>query len=178
MKLCNAAANSSSSIAAKHFVICRIFAVSMAAILAGCAIVQPISPLGKEAKTRLGQLLYVTPKRSVIGDIVIRNLPGGDYDIEFSKGGIPVMQLQMRGSRMTATGLFARPGWTGDVHHAPVPLRPWASLKEIIPYFDSKETHAQRPGEWDATFQRTGNTLSKAKIQFPRRQSMTISLGP
>jgi len=178
MKFCNAAATTSTSIAAKHIVMCRILAVSVVAILAGCAIVQPISPLGGEAKTRLGQLLYVTPKRSVIGDVVIRNLPGGDYDIEFSKGGIPVMQLQMRGSRMTATGLFARPGWTGDVHHAPVPLRPWASLKEILPYFDSKETHAQRPGEWDATFQRTGNTLSKAKIQFPRRQSMTISLGP
>jgi hypothetical protein len=178
MKFCNAAAITSISIAAKHIVMCRILAVSVVAILAGCAIVQPISPLGGEAKTRLGQLLYVTPKRSVIGDVVIRNLPGGDYDIEFSKGGIPVMQLQMRGSRMTATGLFARPGWTGDVHHAPVPLRPWASLKEILPYFDSKETHAQRPGEWDATFQRTGNTLSKAKIQFPRRQSMTISLGP
>jgi hypothetical protein len=178
MKLCNAAATTSTSIAVKHVVICRILPVGIAVILAGCAIVQPISPLGQEAKTRLGQLLYVTPKRSVIGDIVIRNLPGGDYDIEFSKGGIPVMQLQMRGSRMTATGLFARPGWTGDVHHAPVPLRPWASLKEILPYFDSKETHAQRPGEWDATFQRTGNTLSKAKIQFPRKQSMTISLGP
>lgn len=177
MKLCNAAASSSSSIAAKHFVICRIFAVSIAAILAGCAIVQPISPLGQEAKTHLGQLLYVTPKRSVIGDVVIRNLPGGDYDILFSKSDVPVMQLQMRGSRMTATGLLARPGWTGDVHHAPPALRPWASLKEILPYFDSKETHAQRPGEWDATFQRTGSTLSKAKIQFPRRQSMTISLG-
>jgi hypothetical protein len=178
MKFCNAAPSSSFAIAAKHFVISRIFLAGVAVGLGGCAIVQPISPLGQEAKTRLGQLLYVTPKRSIIGDVVIRNLPGGDYDIEFSKGGVPVMQLQMRGSRMAATGLFARPGWTGDVHHAPGPLRPWASLKEILPYFDSKETHAQKPGEWEATFQRTGSTLSKAKIQFSHRQSMTISLGP
>jgi hypothetical protein len=177
MKFCTAALSNSFAIAAKHLAISRILFVGVALTLAGCAIVQPISPLGQEAKTHLGQLLYVTPKRSIIGDVLIRNLPGGDYDIEFSKGGVAVLQLQLRGSRMTATGLFARTGWKGDVHHAPGPLRAWARLKEILPYFDSRETHAQKPGEWVATFQRTGSTLTKAKIQFPGRQSMAISLG-
>ena len=90
----------------KSFMTSRILILLSAVLLAGCQSVKELSGLGPEAKTRIGQLRYVTRSRSIIGDIVLRNLTEGDYDLSFSKGGVPVLEFQTRGSRITATGLL------------------------------------------------------------------------
>jgi hypothetical protein len=155
----------------------RIFVVLSAVILVGCRSVNELSGLGPEAKTRIGQLRYATGERSVVGDIVLRNLTAGDYDLSFSKGGVTVLELQTRGTNMTATGLLSKNGWSGPADHAPGPLRPWAMLKEVLVYFDSNLPSAQKPGRWSATFQRKNGNLLRADIQFSHNRSMAFSFG-
>ena len=50
-------------------------------LLAGCQTALELSGLGPEAKTRVGQLLYTYGGHSIVGDIVLRSLNGGDYDL-------------------------------------------------------------------------------------------------
>jgi hypothetical protein len=153
----------------------QILVVLLVIILAGCRSVSELSGLGPEAKTRIGQLRYATGDRSVVGDIVLRSLAGGDYDLSFSKGGVTVLQLQTRGETMTATGLLAKGGWSGPADRAPGALRPWAMLKEVLAYFDLTLPSAQKQGRWSATFQRKNGNLLKADIQFSDHRSMVFS---
>jgi hypothetical protein len=155
----------------------RIFVILLAITVVGCRSVSELSGLGPEAKTRIGQLRYATGQRSIVGDIVLRNLAAGDYDLSFSKSGVAVLQLQTRGADMTATGLLAGGGWSGVADRAPGPLRPWAMLKEVLDYFDSNVPSAQKPGRWSANFQRKNGQLLKADIQFSHNRSMAFSFG-
>jgi len=153
----------------------RIIVAFWILALISCRSVNELSGLGPEAKTRIGQLRYATGKSSIVGDIVLRSLSAGDYDLSFSKTGVSVMELQTRGADMTATGLMARGGWSGPADHAPGPLKPWAMLKEVLPYFDSKVPSAQSANRWSATFQRERGSLVKAEIRFSRDRSMAFS---
>jgi hypothetical protein len=153
----------------------RIIVALLAATLIGCRSVNELSGLGPEAKTRIGQLRYATRERSVVGDIILRSLTAGDYDLSFSKGGVTVLELQTRGDNITATGLLVSGGWSGAAARAPGPLKPWAMLKEVVPYFDTNAPSAQKTGRWSATFQRKSGTLLRADIQFSGRRSMSFS---
>ena len=153
----------------------RIIVALLAATLIGCRSVNELSGLGPEAKTRIGQLRYATGERSVVGDIILRSLTAGDYDLSFSKGGVTVLELQTRGDNITATGLLVRGGWSGAAARAPGPLKSWAMLKEVVPYFDTSAPSAQKTGRWSATFQRKNGTLLRADIQFSGRRSMSFS---
>ena len=168
---------STTDLDSKRFMTRRILILLSAILLAGCQSVKELSGLGPEAKTRIGQLNYITRNRSIVGDIVLRNLTGGDYDLSFLKGGVPVLEFQTRGSRMTATGLLIRTGWSGELAHAPGPLRSWAMLREVLPYFDTNVPSAQKPGKWSATFQRKGDMLLRADVQFLGRTSMAFTFG-
>ncbi len=153
----------------------RFFILLLVVLMAGCQAARELSGLGAEAKTRVGQLLFTYGGHSIVGDIVLRNLNGGDYDLYFSKGGVQVLEFQTRGTHMTATGVLAKNGWSGPVAEARGPLRPWATLKEVLPYFDSSLPSAQRPHRWSATFTRNGATLLRADVEFPGRKSMIFS---
>jgi len=153
----------------------RILVALLATFLVGCRSVNELSGLGSEANTLIGQLRYATGEKSVVGDIILRSLPSGDYDLSFSKSGVAVLQLQSRGNNMTATGMLARNGWSGAADNAPAPLRPWAMLKEVLVYFHSNLLSAQKPGRWTATFQRKNSHLVKADIRFSGDRSMVFS---
>jgi hypothetical protein len=113
----------------------------------------------------------------VVGDIILRTLNGGDYDLYFSKAGVTVLEFQTRGSHMAATGLLARSGWSGATAEARGPLKPWAMLREVLPYFDSNVPTAQKPHRWSASFDRKGGVLLRADVQFSGRRSMAFSFG-
>lgn len=155
----------------------RIFILLFAILLAGCQSAKELSGLGPEAKTRIGQLQYTYGRRSIVGDIILRSLNGGDYDLYFSKGGVPVLEFQTRGPHMVATGLLARNGWSGATQEAPGALKPWALLREVLPYFDSNVPSAQKPHRWSATFLRKDGILWRADVQFVGRKSMAFSFG-
>ena len=155
----------------------RILIFLSALWLAGCQTAKEISGLGPEAKTRVGQLQYTYGGHSVVGDIILRTLNAGDYDLYFSKGGVTVLEFQTRGSHMAATGLLARDGWSGPTAEARGPLRPWAMLREVLPYFDSNVPTAEKPHRWSASFDRKGGVLRRADVQFSGRKSMAFSFG-
>jgi hypothetical protein len=155
----------------------RIFILLFAILVAGCQSAKEMSGLGAEAKTRVGQLQYSYGGHSVVGDILLRSLSGGDYDLYFSKAGITVLEFQTHGSRMAATGLLAKNGWSGETNEAFGPLKPWAMLREVLPYFDSDVPSAQRPHRWSASFERKNGVLLRADVHFSGRKSMAFSFG-
>jgi hypothetical protein len=136
-----------------------------------------MSGLGADAKTRVGQLQYTYGGHSIVGDILLRSLSGGDYDLYFSKAGITVLEFQTHGSHMAATGLLARNGWSGETNEALGALKPWAMLREVLPYFDSNVPSAQKPHRWSASFERKGGVLLRADVHFSGRKSMAFSFG-
>jgi len=155
---------------------CRFLPIFfLALLLSACQSVNELPGLGSNAKTHDGQMVYQTSRTSIVGDVILRTSPNGDYDLVFLKGGVQVLQVQAHGGELVATGLFAGNGWTGPVERAQGPLRSWALLRQVVPYFDSTQTSAENGKTWSATFERKGNQLVGAKIEFRRRGSMTFS---
>jgi hypothetical protein len=143
-------------------------------LLCSCT-VSELPGLGSDAKTREGQMVYTTSRRSVVGDVILRTRSNGDYDLAFSKGGVSVLQLQSHGNELVATGLFARTGWKGPVDRAIGPLHSWALLKQVIPYFYSNQSSARNGRKWSASFTRINGKLTGTKIDFARHESMIFS---
>ena len=146
----------------------------LALLFSACQTVNELPGLAN-ARKHDGQMVYQTTRTSIVGDVILRTQPSGDYDLIFSKGGAEVLQIQAHDGQLVATGLLARNGWTGPVDRTPGPLRAWALLKQVVPYFDSNQTSAQNGKIWNATFRRNGNQLIGAKVVFYRRGSMTFS---
>jgi len=147
----------------------------LALLFSACQTVNELPGLGANTKKHDGQMVYQTTHTSLVGDVILRTQASGDYDMIFSKGGAQVLQIQAHDGKLVVTGLFAKNGWTGPVDHAPGVLRSWALLKQVVPYFDSNQTSAQNGKLWNATFERKGNQLIGAKVQFYRRGSMIFS---
>jgi hypothetical protein len=146
----------------------------LALLFSACQTVNELPGLS-DTRKHDGQMVYQTTRNSIVGDVILRTQPTGDYDLIFSKGGAQMLQIQAHDGHLVATGLFARNGWTGPVDRTPGPLRAWALLKQVVPYFDSNQASAQSGKIWNATFERKGNQLVGAKVQFYRRGSMTFS---
>jgi hypothetical protein len=147
----------------------------LALLFSGCQNVNDLPGLGADARKHDGQMVYQTTQTSIVGDVILRTRSSGDYDLVFSKGGAQMLQIQAHDGQLVATGLFARSGWTGPVDRTPSALKSWALLKQVVPYFDSKQTSAQNSNIWTATFDRQGDQLVGAKVQFHRRGSMIFS---
>jgi hypothetical protein len=147
----------------------------LALLFSACQTVNELPGLGTNARTHEGQMVYQTSRTSIVGDVILRTRPDGEYDLVFLKGGVQILEIQAHNDQLVATGLFARNGWTGPLDRAPGPLRSWALLKQVIPYFDSTQTSAQSDRIWNATFTRKGNQLVGAKIEFRHRGSMIFS---
>jgi hypothetical protein len=145
----------------------------LALLFSACQTVNELPGLAN-ARKHDGQMVYQTTRTSIVGDVILRTQPSGDYDLIFSKGGAEVLQIQAHDGDLVATGLLARNGWTGPVDRVPGPLKSWALLKQVVPYFDSNQTSANGK-VWSATFERKGNQLTGAKVQFHRRGSMIFS---
>jgi hypothetical protein len=143
--------------------------------LAGCQTGHELPGLGSEAATRTGQLRYATRTRSFIGDFILRTNPSGDYDLAFSKAGVSILQIQVHGDRLSATGSFVRGGWSGSASHAPGPLRTWAELHQVIPYFYSTQSQAGAGNAWRASFVRQRPRLQSAQIRFARGESLLFN---
>jgi hypothetical protein len=143
--------------------------------LAGCRTGRELPGLGSEAATRTGQLRYSTRTRPFIGDFILRTSPSGDYDLAFSKSGVSILQIQVHDDRLSATGSFVRGGWSGSASHAPGPLRTWAELHQVIPYFYTNQSQASAGNAWRASFVRQGPRLQSAQIHFAHGDSLLFN---
>ena len=82
-------------------------------------------------QVRSGQLLYRTPKMTLVGDVLVRFSKAGDFELTFSKGpGMTLLSLRQDASSAEVKGTFQSSGWSGPVAQAPQQLRGWLGLRD------------------------------------------------
>lgn len=93
--------------------------------LAGCTTAPHFPEPSPAWTTHTGQLRHTTAERSVIGEFSATH-HGGDFRLEFSKGGaVPLLRIARHGQHARAEGPLARGRWSGLATDAPAPLRGW-----------------------------------------------------
>ena len=81
--------------------------------------------------TKSGQLMYRTPKTTLIGDALVRFSKTDDFELTVSKGpAITLLSLRQDATFAEVKGAFARQGWSGPVEQAPPQLRGWLGLRD------------------------------------------------
>lgn len=84
-------------------------------------------------QTRVGQLRYAGPERSVIGECVVSRRGADEFQLEFRAGpGIPLMHVWRAKDTVRAEGVFAQGQWEGEAPSAPKHLRGWVNLNAIF----------------------------------------------
>jgi hypothetical protein len=82
-------------------------------------------------ETKTGQLMYRSPKTTLIGDALVRSSKTGDFELTVSKGpGITLLSIRQDATFAEVKGAFARQGWSGLVAQAPAQLRGWLGLRD------------------------------------------------
>src|SRR5438045_1592203 len=106
----------------------RYLPVFLAAFaLGGCATAPSFPEPTAKWQSYTGQLQYVMPTRSVIGEFAASRL-GDDFRLEFSKGGsVPLIRISKHGDFARADGALARGHWHGLAAKAPGPLHGWVN---------------------------------------------------
>jgi hypothetical protein len=111
--------------------------------LPGCATVprHQFAEPGRDWQVRSGQLMYVTPQTTLIGEVVVRFSKAGDFELTFSKGpGVTLLTLRQDDFFAEVKGAVARQGWSGPVDHAPAQLRGWLKLRDQIIHSHGRQT--------------------------------------
>ena len=84
---------------------------------------------GWEIKT--GQLMYRSPRTTLIGDALVRFSKTDDFELTVSKGpGITLLSVRQDATFAEVKGAFARQGWSGPIAQAPSQLRGWLGLRD------------------------------------------------
>jgi hypothetical protein len=92
-------------------------------------------------QTRTGQLMYRTPKTTLIGDALVRFSKTGDFELTVSKGSaITLLSLREDATFAEVKGAFARQGWSGPVEQAPPQLRGWLGLRDQFVHARDQKT--------------------------------------
>lgn len=115
----------------------RLLLPSLAAAalgLAGCQTAQHEFVQAEPGwETRVGQLQYRSPKTSLIGDVLVRYSRTGDFELTFSKGpGLILLTVRQNEKFVRVSGPLARGSWSGAPRNAPVHLRGWVALREVL----------------------------------------------
>jgi hypothetical protein len=158
----------------------RILAISICCILtagvllSGCSTYQFVTPAANW-QTFIGQLQYTSPKRSIIGDTVVRQLGTDQFQCDFLAGpGLPILSLRKDGKRGRAEAAFARVSWQGDADHPVGPLKSWFALPDIFAQATALKgttvtaLQSDKPGFWSAQAQVQDGNLVALKIEFLR----------
>jgi hypothetical protein len=82
-------------------------------------------------QSKSGQLMYRTPNKTLIGEVLVRFSKGGDFELTVSKGpGITLLSLRQDATFVEVKGGLARHGWSGPVTLSPPQLRGWLGLRD------------------------------------------------
>jgi hypothetical protein len=109
----------------------------------GCATLSfhEFSQPTSEWETKTGQLMYRSPKTTLIGDALVRFSKAGDFELTVSKGpGITLLSLRQDATFAEVKGAFARQGWSGPVEQAPAQLRGWLGLRDQFTHARDQKT--------------------------------------
>ena len=120
--------------------------------LASCATTsthQFAQPAG-DWQTRSGQLLYRTPKTTVMGEAFVRFSKAGDFELTFSKGPVTLLMVREDTQFAEVKGPLAGRGWSGSATAAPPQLRGWLELRDAMSH--SPDQHRVRHVSGAETF--------------------------
>lgn len=153
--------------------ICCFLAAGM--LLTGCSTYQFVTP-SANWQTLIGQLQYVSPKRSIIGDTVVTRMGADDFQLDFMAGpGLPILKLRQQGDKGRAEAAFARLSWQGSAEHPVGPLKSWFGLREVfsdIAELKEKNArttlHSEKAGFWTADVEIADGKPVSVRIVFPR----------
>ena len=82
-------------------------------------------------QTRTGQLMYKTPKATLIGEALVRFSNTGEFELRVSKGpGITLLSLRQDPRFAEFNASFTAQHWAGPVAQAPPQLRGWLGLRD------------------------------------------------
>jgi len=92
-------------------------------------------------QTKTGQLMYRTPKTTLIGEALVRFSKTGDLELTVSKGpGITLLSLRQDATFAEVKGGLAQKGWAGPVARAPPQLRGWLGLRDQFLHASNQKT--------------------------------------
>jgi hypothetical protein len=82
-------------------------------------------------QTKAGQLMYRTPKTTLIGEALVRFSKAGDFELTASKGpGITLLSLRQDTGFAEFNATFAGQHWSGPIAQVPPQLRGWLGLRD------------------------------------------------
>jgi len=147
------------------------------ATLPACQTVQRQFPTPDATwRTSIGQLQYVTKKRSVIGETVVSRQGAREFQLDFTAGaGLPLMKLRETGAAARADGVFAHGAWQGEPAHAVGSLTTWMKLRDVFAAIDAaRPPGGTRPvsvsggvGHRRWTARTAGSQPERIRIAFP-----------
>lgn len=115
----------------------RPYLISIAAItcfcLTSCASVShhQFSEPAAGWQSKTGQLMYRTPKATLIGEAIVRWSKTGDFELTVSKGpGITLLSLRQDAQFAEFNASFTGQHWSGPTSGAPPQLRGWIALRD------------------------------------------------
>jgi hypothetical protein len=91
--------------------------------------------------TRVGQVMYRTPKTTVIGEALVRSSATGDFELRVSKGpGITLLLLRQDSGFAEFNASLTGQRWSGPVMKAPPQLRSWLALRDQFLHAPNEKT--------------------------------------
>jgi hypothetical protein len=82
-------------------------------------------------QTKTGQLMYRTPKATLIGEAIVRFSKSGDFELTVSKGpGITLLSLRQDAGFAEINASFTGQHWSGPTASAPLRLHGWLGLRD------------------------------------------------
>lgn len=157
-------------------------------VLSACQSAREFPAPGSHWKNAQGQLQYRTPKRSVIGEVVLSGNGMADFQLDYLAGpGVPLMRLRESGDTARAEGIFAGVGgsWQGNPARAHGRLANWVTLREV---FAALEKRIDAPGAalqsqpgarvpWTAQLTQAPGEPQRIRVDFPKtRERFTFVL--
>ena len=107
-------------------------AAVMVLFFAGCQTPHAFVAPDAAWKTHNGQLKFTSGKQTLIGEVVVSRRGTKDFQLEFQKGGVPMLRVRLDETTARAEGLLVRWGWQGAPDRAPRRLRSWLALREAF----------------------------------------------
>ena len=131
--------------ALKNFLSCIVLLL----VVAGCATAPMPSPVGP-FKTLTGQVLYASPKTTIVGDFIVKVSPS-DFMLNLSKGpGGSLISIRSHGKDF-ASIVAQSHHWQGNPRFAPKIVKTWAALRSAF---------TNEPAPEGCAIQRNGNIVT------------------
>ncbi len=109
------------------------------------------------AQTLIGQMFYMSAKRSFVGDFTAR-MSASDFQLDITKGpGVPLLSIHESGDTLARFEGMGH-SWQGNPQHfVPGQLRSWLALRDVLLNHPRPDVHVMRTGsQVTADFPRTG----------------------